>query len=39
MTLPPGEERQQTLRYILRNRLGDNPEAAAAFAKEHGITE
>jgi hypothetical protein len=37
MTLPPGAERQHTLRFILVNKLRDDPEAAAAFAKEHGI--
>jgi hypothetical protein len=37
MILPPGAERQHTLRFILVNKLRDDPEAAAAFAKEHGI--
>ena len=37
MTLPPGEERQNTLRYIRVNCLRGDPEAAAAFAKEHGL--
>ena len=37
MALPPDERREHTLRFILVNKLKDDPEAAAAFAKEHGI--
>lgn len=37
MTLPPTTERQNTLEFILENHLRDDPEAAAAFAKEHGF--
>ena len=36
-TLPPGEQRQNTLRYIHENYLRDDLEAAAAFKAEHGI--
>lgn len=37
MTLPPSKERQNTLQFILWNCLRDDPEAAAAFAEEHGL--
>jgi hypothetical protein len=37
MTLPPDERREKTLQFILVSKLRDDPEAAAAFAKEHGI--
>lgn len=36
-TLPPGEQRQNTLRYIHDNYLQNDPEAAAAFKAEHGL--
>ena len=37
MTLPPDERREKTLRFILVSKLRDDPDAAAAFKKEHGI--
>lgn len=37
LTLPPGQDREKTLKKIHRNWPKDAPEAAAAFAKEHGI--
>ncbi len=37
MTLPPDERREKTLRFILVNKLQDDPEAAAAFKTEHGL--
>ncbi len=37
MTLPPDERREKTLQFILVSKLRDDPEAAAAFAKEHGL--
>ncbi len=36
-TLPPGEQRQNTLQYIHENYLQNDPEAAAAFKAEHGL--
>jgi hypothetical protein len=37
MTLPPDERREKTLRFILVNKLQDDPAGKGAFAKEHGI--
>ncbi len=37
MTLPPGNERNNTLKSIHQNWSKDDIEGAAAFAKEHGI--
>jgi hypothetical protein len=37
MTLPPDERREKTLHEILVSKLRDDPEAAAAFANEHGL--
>ena len=34
MTLPPDERRENTLRFILVNKLRDDPDAAAAFKDE-----
>ncbi len=36
MTLPPGKDREQTFRSIHRNWPKDDPDGAAAFAKDHG---
>ncbi len=38
-TLPPGRDRDDTLKAIHMNWPKDDPEAAAAFAKEHGIKQ
>jgi len=37
MTLPPGNDRDNTLRTIYLNWPKDDKEGAASFAKEHGI--
>lgn len=37
MTLPDGPQRQETLASIYHNWPANDPDAAAAFAKEHGI--
>jgi hypothetical protein len=36
-TLPPGKDRDSTLRNIHANWPKDDPAGAAAFAKEHAI--
>lgn len=38
LTLPPGEERTETLKTIYQNWPKNDATAAAAFAAEHGIT-
>lgn len=37
LTLPPGKDRDQTLRNIYQNWPGDDGAAKEAFAREHGI--
>ena len=37
MTLPPGTARNATLRAVHQNWPADDPEGAAAFAREHGL--